>query len=377
MKGPYDRYRREIEYCTYCPKMCRFSCPIAQVECSETVTPTGKMTILRQVRDGTIPLDRDAANLMYDCSGCLVSRTYCEHEIEVIGAFEAARHEAVKAGVAPERVYKYLDTWKKYGNPFGENLNAKLRGLAPEELFTGSAPVVLFCGCTMLHYHPETLSAIVRVLRALNVEFKIFSGERLCCGFPIFTLGHWDAAREQMAAVAGALADVETIISPCPTCVHNLKETYAEQGIELKSKVMHISELVAERISELEIERRDRRKVIYHDPCHLGRYLGVYDEPRAILSSVLEQPMMEFFENREKATCCGGGGGLPVTHPLTARGIASNKISDYLDSGAEVLATACPMCRRALERSGRDKGMAVEDVIQILSDCLAGSEDAK
>jgi fumarate reductase (CoM/CoB) subunit B len=372
MSGPYDKYRREIEYCTYCPKLCRFACPVAQVECSETVTPTGKMTVLRQVRDGVIPLDQDAASLMYNCSGCLRSRTYCEHEIEVIRAFEAARHEAVKAGVAPDRVYKYLETWQRYGNPFGEDLLKKLKALAPEEYFTRPAPVLIFTGCTILHYHPEVLKSMIQVLSALKVEFRIFSNERLCCGFPIFTLGHREASLEQMKNIASAISSAEIVISPCPTCASNLRQFYPEQGIEIKPRVLHISEFLAERVSELSLERKNTRKVIYHDPCHLGRYLGVYDQPRQILAAILEQPLIEFYENREHATCCGGGGGLPVTHPLTAREIARGKIQDFLESGADLLCTACPMCQRALERSGRDKGIVVKDISQLIADCLPG-----
>ncbi len=376
MSGPYDKYRREIEYCTYCPKLCRFSCPVAQVECSETVTPTGKMTILRQIRDGVIPLDKDAASLMYNCSGCLVSRTYCEHEIEVIGAFEAARHEAVKAGVAPERVYKYLDTWQKFGNPFNEDLLKKLKGLVPEEYFTRAAPVLIFTGCTVVHYHPDVLKSMIRVLEALKVKFRILGNEHICCGYPILTLGHWEAGMEQMKNIARAISSAETVISPCPTCTSNLRKTYPEMGIEVKPRVLHLSEFLAERISEFPIERKEPRKVIYHDPCHLGRHLGVYEAPRQILAAILDKPLIEFYENRGHAACCGGGGGLPVTHPLTAREIAGGKIKSFLESGADLLCTACPMCQRALERSGRDQGIVVRDIAQLIADCFPG-DDAK
>jgi Fe-S oxidoreductase len=376
MPGPYDRYRKEIEYCTFCPKMCRFACPVAKVECSETTTPTGKMTLLRQVRDGVLPLDQEFASLMYDCSGCLVSRTYCEHRIEVIGPFEAARHEAVKAGVAPERVYKYLETWKKSGNPFGEDLLKNMQGIVPEKYLNRSAPVMLFPGCTVLHYHPELLESIIRILESLKIEFSIFNNQEMCCAYPIYTLGLWEDAREQMKKIAEKLSNAQIVISPCPTCVNNMRRTYPEAGIEIKPEVLHITEFLSDKISGLEILRKEPRRVIYHDPCHLGRYLGVYDEPRAILGAILENPLMEFYENRDQAACCGSGGGLPVTHPRTAREITRAKINEFLETGAEVLATACPMCQRAFERSGRDQGITVIDINQLLDQCISKRDNS-
>ena len=126
-------FRREIEYCTYCPKLCRFSCPVAQVECTETVTPTSKMTNLKLVRDGALAFDEEVGDLVYACSGCLVSRTYCEHEIEVYPPYEAARAEAVKSGVAPKAVLEYADNWSKYGNPFGTDLKKVIDQRVPEK----------------------------------------------------------------------------------------------------------------------------------------------------------------------------------------------------------------------------------------------------
>ncbi len=377
MPGSFEKYRREIEYCTFCPKLCRFSCPVAQVECSETVTPTGKMTVLRQVRDGVIPMDAEFANLMYNCSGCLISRTYCEHQIEVIGAFEEARHEAVKAGAAPDRVYKYLETWNRFFNPFGDDLAKKLKGLAPEEYFTRSAPVVIFPGCTVIHYHPDVLQDMIRILEALKIDFSIFSDKRICCGFPIHTLGHREAAREQMEHVAGKLSGADMLITTCPTCATNLVRTYPDMGINLKPRVLQVSQFLADRISDVQIERKETRKTIYHDPCHLGRYLGVYNEPRQVLRSILEAPLIEFYENRERATCCGSGGGLPVTHPHTAREITRGKIEQFFESGADVLATACPMCHRAFERGGRAQALVVKDIIQLIAGCIAGGVDRK
>ena len=370
LKRAFQAFRREIEYCSYCPKLCRFSCPVAQVVHSETVTPTGKMTLLRLVRDQVVPFDSETADVFYRCTGCLISRTYCEHRIEVMPALEAARAEAVARGVAPVRAMQALETWQKQGNPFGEDLSAIVRNHVPEKYLDGSAEVLLFPGCTALHYHPANLEAIVRVLEALRVDFRVLYQGRICCGNPIHTLGHRETFSAHSRELMARLAGWKTIVSPCPTCVYYLKEVYARMGLKPAGEVLHISEYVAARLNQLSVREPVDKKIIYHDPCHLGRYLGVYDPPRLILEKATGQKPLEFYEHREAGTCCGGGGGVPLTHPQTARAIGRNKMQDFARSGAELLATACPMCQRMLDRSGREQGAVVEDVIALLAQSL-------
>jgi Fe-S oxidoreductase len=364
------RFRREIEYCSYCPKLCRFACPVAEAEHSETLTPTGKQTILKLVRDGLIPLDRAAAEIMYLCTGCLISRTYCEHAIEVYPPFEAARIEAVKRAVAPEPALRFSATWQKRGNPFAEDLGSILAGHMPAERLGGRATTVLFYGCATLHYFPEQIADTARVLAALAVDFRAFNGERLCCGQPLLALGHETTFIEQARKVAAGLEGAELVLTPCPACAHFLRHRYPEYGIEIKARVRHLTEFVAERIDQLPLTRREPRPTVYHDPCLLGRCLGVYDEPRRILRAALSRPLLEFAENRERSVCCGGGGGLPVVRPDTARAIARERSGEAPELGAELIATACPMCRRMLGRAGRDAGVAADDVISILARAL-------
>lgn len=369
-KTAFRAYRREIEYCSYCPKLCRFACPVAQVVPSETLTPTGKMTLLRLLRDQVLPFDAAAAEVFYHCTGCLISRTYCEHRIEVLPPFEAARAEAVARGVAPAKVGQALATWQKHGNPFGENLSATIRRQVPEPYLSGSAEVLVFPGCTMLHYHPDNLSAIVQVLAALGVDFRVLHEGRICCGNPIHTLGHREAFETHRRELLARLSPWKTIVSPCPTCIFYLNQFYLRDLRRKAPQAFHLTEFVAARLNGLKIQTPLNQKVIYHDPCHLGRYLGVYDPPRLLLQKATGLPPLEFDAHREAGTCCGGGGGVPLTHPQTARAISRNKIQEFARSGAELLATACPMCQRMLGRAGRDQGVRVEDVFSLLAKSL-------
>ncbi len=362
------KYEREIEFCSYCPKLCRFSCPVAKVTCSEASTPTGKMTILKLIKDGAFEFTPEAAELMYQCSGCLLSRAYCEHVIEVIGAFEAARAIAVEKGIAPKRVMEFGAAFTKAGNPYAKNFGAELRDLTSGRHLQ-KAPMLLFTGCTMAHYFPETIKHAAKVLERLGVDFEILAEDGLCCGYPMFATGHEKILEEHKTRLAKKLAGHETIVSLCPTCVWFLKTHYQKPGLISAGAISHATEFLSTRLGALKLKSKVEGKIVYHDPCHLGRYLGIYDPPREILNQISANGFTEFHESRERSECCGGGGGLPIAHPGIARGIGMHKIRQFQQLGGELLATACPMCERMLERSGKEAGgVKVRDLISLIAE---------
>ncbi len=370
MKERLRPYEREIEYCSYCPKLCRFSCPVARVTCSEAGTPTGKMTILKLVKDGVLGLSPEVAELMYQCSGCLLSRTYCEHRIEVIGAFEAARALAVEKGTAPRRIMEFGTAFEKSGNPYAEDFGSKLRGIAGQK-HLGKKPTLVFAGCTMSHYFPETIKDLVKVLERLNFEFELLAEADSCCGYPLFASGHWKILEEHREKLAQRISGYDRILSLCPTCAWYLKTHYRKPGLIQVGEIQHTTEFLQGRLGQLQLKSKVEQKIVYHDPCHLGRYLGIYEQPREILNFVSANSFQEFPESRERADCCGGGGGLALAHPGIARSIASYKIRQFQSLGGQVLATACPMCERMFARTGKEAGVEVKDLISLIAERLA------
>jgi Fe-S oxidoreductase len=116
-------------------------------------------------------------------------------------------------------------------------------------------------------------------------------------------------------------------------------------------EILHLVELAARQLPRLEKVTIDG-VVRYHDACHLGRGLGVFEPPRAVLSAILGRAPDEFARRREDASCSGGGGLVPVTMPSNARGIADMRIEQHRALGGGAIATTCASSRKMLSRDG-------------------------
>ena len=153
------------------------------------------------------------------------------------------------------------------------------------------------------------------------------------------------------------------VILSCPEGYHTLKHEYPRY-LHTGFEVVHLSELVAERISQKELKfRRMKKKVTYHDPCHLGRISGIYDAPRTMLRAIPGLELMEMDNNRATALCCG-------THCWMNCGAVNKQIQAELlreakATGAETLITACPKCQIHLKCAMHDEKLGEELQIEI------------
>ena len=134
---------------------------------------------------------------------------------------------------------------------------------------------------------------------------------------------------------------------------------------------MHSLELVAELIESghIKLKKPVKAKVTYHDPCHLGRYTGVYDAPREILEAIPGVELVEMPRNRANAFCCGAGAGVRTAFPEFAGWVAGERVREAESTGAEMLVTACPFCEQNLgEACG--PGMRLADILELVRESM-------
>ena len=352
----HDRF----ELCAYCPKMCRFSCPVAEADAREALTPWAKMSAPFLALKGGVPL-ATAFETSWGCTGCGHCTDYCLHGNPVPLALAATRAAGIAAGIASPVTNRIVDSFKKGGNPHGRDPGLKDR--VPLDLRDdGASPALLLPGCG----DAEVRSAVT-IVEKLGGRGVTIACDGSCCGSALWWAGRPDLFDEHAGAFAKKVAKRKVLVAADAGCAWTLRVLYAERGIRLKPEVLHVSEWLASFFRERVLKARTRTKgaFFYHDPCTLARPLAVTDEPRAVLAAVLADGVREYAWNRKDAVCCGGGGLLPQTMPATADRMADRRVTEARDAKASIV-TACPTCRTTL--SGH--GVEVVDLLDLVADSL-------
>jgi L-lactate dehydrogenase complex protein LldG len=310
--------------------------------------------------DGGLPL----------CTTCRACVESCPITIETPELIEELRARATGAGLLPlEEHVPMISSIRNYGNPWGQPRRARERwtkelGAVDAE----GADVAFFAGCSLAYLSPDTAGAAVMVLRAAGLKPKWLGSEEVCCGSPLLRVGQRDLFMEVARANVERLeaAGVERIVTACPGCLRALRD-YREHFPEFDIPVVHISEVLAEAVYDgrLSLKASAPLTVTYHDPCHLGRGCGIYDEPRRILGAIDGVEFVEMERSREASACCGAGGGVWTAFPELAGEIGRKRADMARATGAEIVVTSCPWCVQNLSQF-----TPTRDIIDLVAECL-------
>ena len=237
-------------------------------------------------------------------------------------------------------------------------------------------PVIgFFAGCSITYAYPEIGEAMIRVLQRMG--YSIFlPREQQCCGIPALSSGNGRLVSELALANREAFAkrEVRHIITACASCNGGIGAYRSMQGDfgALTDKVVDFSvflhkEGLLEELAGLE-KRTERVRVTYHDPCHL-KTQGITREPRELLKAL---PNVDFVEMENASSCCGLGGTFSVSHYECSKAIGARKMPGLTESGAHLVATACPGCIMQLQDSINHAGLKVKavHVLDLLADAL-------
>jgi len=288
-----------------------------------------------------------AAEAVFQCTTCGSCEFQCPVGIQHLPVIIGLRRGAVNTGKWEDDYgSKMFLAMERNGNSLGFAASERQKFIEKNELpiFDGTQEYCLWLGC-MGSYDPqgrEIVLALARVLRRLSITFGVLRKEK-CTGDPVRRLGN-DLLFQQMAEAnmeQMQSAKVTKLLSICPHCVRTIGEDWKEFGASFQ--IEHHSELLA-RVRDRLPQRADGRdSVVFHDPCYLGRYRGVYDEPRAVIARWGE--VREPGRARERSFCCGAGGGQMFLGEEKGKRVNVTRASELAASGAAVVGTACPFCQ--------------------------------
>nr|MDO8080080.1 (Fe-S)-binding protein [Candidatus Freyarchaeota archaeon] len=359
-----DEYMYNVMRCTRCG-MCRTKynyyiervCPTGEFSSGfEYNFPRGKVSIARGILEGDLQYSKELAEVLIMCVGCWSCMEQCGAKDTRTGLplinpgeiTEAMRADCVDLGLAP-KAYQYLArNIENHNNPSGEDHKDRFKWADGLDIPTGKSDTILFVGCTPAYQRPEIAKNSANILKAAGVDFSILENE-VCCGFPANSAGFINLAKEYAEKNGKALKDAgaKRVVFACSGCYRSMMIDYPKLVGKLPFKLIHITELINELIKEGKIKLKQgiNQKVTYHDPCHLGRHLGLYSVPREIIKAIPKLKLIEMFPTEKNSWCCGSGGALKLVHPGMAVEIAGVKIKQAEKTGAKAIVSACPSCK--------------------------------
>ncbi len=332
--------------------------------------------------DSPILGDAISTKAIFECTTCGACETHCPAGIQHLSMIVGLRRGAVNTGVWKDpNGAQLFQSLAQHGNAMGVSETERDRFVAWRQLpiFDGSQEYCLWLGC-MGAYDPRgraIIESFVEIMQHLGTSYGVLSKE-YCTGDPARRLGN-DAITKELADINlrllkhyGALK----IVSICPHCVRTLAEDWNQlrpadgAHAPLDATIEHHTEFLARHADRLP-SRDDGPTVAFHDPCYLGRYRNLYNDPRYVLaqtSTVIEPP-----RTRENSFCCGAGGGLVFLGDEGGhQRINSERAQELIATGADVIATACPFCtahlRDAQLPSSEEAAPLFLDIAQIVAE---------
>jgi len=322
----------------------------------------------------------NAQEAVFQCTTCGACEFQCPAGIEHLPLMVGLRRGAVNTGAwEDEHGSKLFLTLERSGNPLGFSAAERDKFIAKQELpiFDGSQEYCLWLGC-MGAYDPqgrEIVAALARVLNHLGTTYGVLRKEK-CTGDAARRLGN-DLLFQQLAESnleTMAQANVKKVLSICPHCVRTMQEDWKEYGTP--PAVEHHSEFIARHVDQLPSthSQEKQEKIAFHDPCYLGRYRNIYDEPRAV--AALGGTLVEAPRHRERSFCCGAGGGLAFLGEESGERVSQVRAAELVATGAQTIAAACPFCNTMFRDALAAQGAGAPQLVDIAQIAARGLPQA-
>ncbi|MFB0518375.1 MAG: (Fe-S)-binding protein [Acidobacteriota bacterium] len=218
--------------------------------------------------------------------------------------------------------------------------------------------------------------AAVKILNRADVEPVLLKNER-CCGHDLLWAGDLDNFKKLAEHNINAIKEsgAKTLITTCAECYRTFKIDYPTYIGPLPFKVLHITEFLIDSVSQAKLNfKKTRKKVTFQDPCRLGRHLGMYEQPRMVLSSIPALSLVEMERNQQSAICCGTSGWMNCD--AISKRIQSYRLKSAQQTGADSLVTGCPKCyihfKCAMKdpKMGKELEIEIKDLTSIMADAL-------
>jgi Fe-S oxidoreductase len=363
----------ELKACIQCGR-CSGGCPVSM---KSTLNP--RKLVYYSLTDVSKGMNADELGL-WECTTCTTCTERCPKGVRPADLVVEMRAKIIESGRMTSQIQAALESTFLQGNPWGRGREKRMdwaQDLDLPILKPGTKTDVLLFVCCTNAYDPRcqpTARALVQVLRAAGVEFGVIGEEETCCSSEQKRIGEQGMFEELAQANTRLILDrnPKRVVTISPHCLNSFKKDYPG----LTVPVIHYTQLLSELLDagRLKVKKPLEEVVTYHDPCYLGKQNRVYEEPRHTLTALAGDRFVELDRSRETSLCCEGGGGRMWVESAGKGRLAETRVTDALDLGASILATACPFCTLTLEDAVKttdsEAKLRIKDVAELLAEAL-------
>jgi Fe-S oxidoreductase len=368
--------KKELYDCSRCG-FCRvwnwkgvnWVCPTyPYTEAFDTQYARGRVAMGQSFLEGKAEVDQTFLDHLMECSLCGSCAVHCPVGMPLFEIWHAFRQDLVEAGHVHPEHRQVVDNVREHRNVLGARAGRGRAAPADKR----KVKVLYFPGCQTQRKMRSIGKATAELLTKLHVDFAVLE-EDACCGYPLYDVGQMEAMHENAQHTIAKIREFapDVVLTTCIGCYRALKVVYPQNlGLEVGSEVQHTHEFFAPRLPDA--LATISRQVTFHDPCIMGRHMGIYDEPRALIDAIPGVRRVEMHSTREHALCCGGGGGVLRAFDEVSAQVALERLQQAAAAGAEQLVSSCPTCAINLKRGVRraELNLQVADIVELLNEAV-------
>ena len=332
------------------------------------------------VLDKTLVNDFITPDELWACTTCMACVQECPVTIEHLDSIvDMRRNLTLMESNFPSglnNVYKNIETnftpWAFNSQDranWAEGMNIKT--LAED----ANGEVLFWVGCagSFDARYQKVTKAFAQIMQKAGIDFRILGTEEKCNGDTARRLGNEYLAQMMMKDNIETMNNygVKKIVTGCPHCYNSLKNEFPQFGGNYE--VEHHTEMIEKLLKEGKIELKEEKiknKVTFHDSCYLGRYNGIYEEPRNSLKEINGLELVEMQRNKDKGFCCGAGGGRMFMEETEGSRININRTKEALETGSDTIASACPFCMTMMtdgvKEFNKSEEVFIKDIAEIV-----------
>lgn len=370
--------------------LCLPWCPVYQKMLMEEASPRGRVQLAKRFlhpeSGEKIRPSKELSKAFYTCTSCNACSCFCPSQIKPGEVIQEGREMIFSEGGVPEAVGAVRTNILKTTNAYGGKKEDRTSIYPPsvrEKLSTRKkghkAETLLFLGCVASYLDMRIVPSFIKIMDAAGVEYTLLASEELCCGLPLYLMGDKETFSQNAVQVASLIEETgaKELVTPCAGCYKSFRKYYPEV-VKMDLAIYHSTQYIQRLVEGKAIRfmNKSEQKITYHDPCDLGRSFQIFEEPRAVLKAIVGDDLVEMEKNRIMARCCGGGGSMLALGPDLAADMATLRIMDAAEVGAEIIVSGCSTCKDNLRKGvkaipkGKRPKIKVMDITEVVADSI-------